>query len=349
MSEGTATIDPTEALKINEGKLAEYLRGVVPAASGPMQCLLFSHGQSNPTYMVKFDDASYVVRKQPPGELLPSAHAIDREHRVQKALHPQGYPVAQQFHYCEDRTVIGTPFYVMEKMEGRVFSDSSMPGCDPEERRAMYLNMAETLAKLHSYDPEEIGLGTYGRPGSYYERQFRRWSRNFLETQTQDIPEMHKLMEWLPENMPEGDESRIAHGDYRVGNLMFHPTEPRIISVFDWEISTLGHPLSDLAYLSILYFTTEDEFQGIRGKDRAALGIPPFEEFIEHYRVAAGRPDTVGDAHLVHAMFRFAAILDGVRARGLAGNAASDDAATVGAQGAALARRAWEVVERASK
>ena len=345
MSEGTATIDPTEALKIDTDRLSEYLRGVLPSASGKMGLKLFSHGQSNPTYIASFDDAAYVVRKQPPGELLPSAHAVDREHRVQKALHAQGFPVAQQFHYCEDKSVIGTPFYVMQKMEGRVFTDSSLPGCNPEERRAMFLNMAETLAKLHSFDPEAVGLGDYGRPGSYYERQYRRWSRNFVETKTQDIPEMENLMEWLPANMPEGDESRVAHGDYRVGNLMFHPTEPRIIAVFDWEISTLGPPLSDLAYLCILYFTTETEFFGIRGKDREALGIPAFEELIEHYRISAGRPDTVTDAHMVHAMFRFAAILDGVRARGLAGNAASEDAEIVGRQGLALAKRAWEVVE----
>jgi aminoglycoside phosphotransferase (APT) family kinase protein len=345
MSEGTATIAPTEALKIDEDRLAEYLRGVLPAASGPMRLKLFSHGQSNPTYFVSFDDASYVVRKQPPGELLPSAHAVDREHRVQKALHAQGFPVAEQFHFCEERSIVGTPFYVMEKMEGRVFTDSSLPGCTPDERRAMYLDMTETLAKLHSYDPEAIGLGDYGRPGSYYERQFHRWSRNFLETKTQEISEMDKLIEWLPQHMPDGDESRIAHGDYRVGNVMFHPTEPRVIAVFDWEISTLGHPLSDLAYMCILYHTTEEEFFGIRDKDRAALGIPAFEETIEHYRQAAGRPDTVTDAHMVHAMFRFAAILDGVRARGLAGNAASEDAAIVGAQGLALAKRGWEVVD----
>jgi aminoglycoside phosphotransferase (APT) family kinase protein len=346
MSEGTATVEARDSLRIDEARLAEYLRGVLPAASGPMRCRLFSHGQSNPTYMVSFDDASYVVRKQPPGELLPSAHAVDREYRVQKALHGQGFPVAEQFHFCEDRSVVGTPFYVMEKMDGRVFTDSSLPGCSPEERRAMFLNMTETLALLHSYDPEAIGLGDYGRPGSYYERQFRRWSRNFLETKTQDIPEMDRLIEWLPSHMPEGDESRVAHGDYRVGNLMFHPTEPRVIAVFDWEISTLGHPLSDLAYMCILYFTRSDEFFGIRDKNREELGIPPFEETIEHYRDSAGRLDTVTDAHMVHAMFRFAAILDGVRARGLAGNAASEDAEVVGRQGLALAIRAWEVVEQ---
>ncbi len=344
-ADGTGTIAPTEALKIDEPRLAQYLRGVLPAAAGPMRLKLFSHGQSNPTYFAAFDDADYVVRKQPPGELLPSAHAVDREHKVQKALHAQGFPVAQQFHYCDDRSIIGTPFYVMEKMEGRVFTDSSLPGCSPEERRAMYLNMTETLALLHSYDPAQIGLGDYGRPGSYYERQFRRWSRNFLETKTQDIPEMDRLIEWLPQHMPDGDESRIAHGDYRVGNVMFHPTEPRVIAVFDWEISTLGHPLSDLAYMCILYFTTAEEFFGIRDKDRVALGIPAFEEIIDHYQITANRPDTVTDTHMVHAMFRFAAILDGVRARGLAGNAASTDAAEVGAQGLALAKRAWQVVE----
>ena len=163
MSDGTGTVAPTKALQIDEDRLAEYLRGVLPAAAGAMRCQLFSYGQSNPTYFVRFDDAAYVVRKQPPGELLPSAHAIDREHRVQSALHDQGFLVARQYHYCEDASVIGTPFYVMEKMEGRVFTDSSLPGCSPEDRRAMYLHMTETLALLHSYDPAGIGLGDYGR------------------------------------------------------------------------------------------------------------------------------------------------------------------------------------------
>ena len=255
-----------------------------------------------------------MLRKKPPGDLLPSAHAVDREYRVQRALAGTPVPVARQYLYCDNEEVIGRPFYVMERMEGRVFTDSALPGVAPEERRAMYRALAETLAALHRVDPEAVGLGDFGRPGNYFERQFNRWARNYRETATREIPAMYRLMEWLPPNMPAGDETRVAHGDFRVGNVMFHPEEPRIVAVFDWELATLGHPLSDLAYLCILYNTTPGEYWGVRGLDRPALGIPDLEEFVETYRRAAGRADGLTRAHQVHAMFRFASILDGVRA-----------------------------------
>lgn len=343
--EATAVTSVRAAHAVDEGRLAEYLKGALPAAHGEMRLSQFAYGQSNPTFVVAFDDAEYVLRKQPPGELLPSAHAVDREYRVQKALHGAGYPVAEQFLFCEDREVVGTPFYVMERMEGRVFKDTSLPGCTPEHRAEMYKSVAETLARLHTIDHTAIGLEDYGRPGDWYQRQYRRWSRNFAETKTQDIPVMDRLAEWLSANMPEDDETRIAHGDYRMGNVMFHPTEPRIVAVFDWEISTLGHPLGDLAYCAILYGTKPDQFHGVEGQDLKTLGIPSFEAFNEAYCKAAGRDKGLTSAHMAHAFYRFAAILDGVRARGLAGNAASSDAADVGLIAPDVAARGWRYAE----
>jgi aminoglycoside phosphotransferase (APT) family kinase protein len=229
----------------------------------------------------------------------------------------------------------------MERMNGRVFADTSLPGCTPDERAAMFESVAETLARLHKFTPAELGLEDFGRPGDWYRRQFRRWSRNFAETKTQDIPVMAQLAEWLEANMPEDNETRIAHGDYRMGNVMFHPTEPHIVAVFDWEIATLGHPLGDLAYFAILYGSKPDQFYGINGLDREALGIPSFEDFNEAYCKAAGRSDGLTNAHMAHAFYRFAAILDGVRARGLAGNAASADAADIGLIAPDIAARGW--------
>lgn len=346
--DATAVTGVREAHALDEGRLADFLKGALPATSGEMRLSQFAYGQSNPTYIAAFDDAEYVLRKQPPGELLPSAHAVDREYRVQKALHQAGFPVAEQFLFSDDREIVGTPFYVMERMDGRVFKDTSLPGCTPEERGEMYRSVAETLAKLHSFDPAALGLGDFGRPGDWYRRQFRRWSRNFAETQTQPIPQMAPLADWLDANMPEDNETRIAHGDYRMGNLMFHPTEPRIVAVFDWEISTLGHPLGDLAYCAILYGSKPDQFYGVEGLDIGALGIPSFEEFNAAYCKAAGRSDGLTNAHMAHAFYRFAAILDGVRARGLAGNAASMDAANVGLIAPDIAKRGWRYAQAVS-
>lgn len=339
--DATAITDVRAAHAIDEGKLADFLKGALPDAHGDMRLSQFAYGQSNPTYVVGFGEREYVLRKQPPGELLPSAHLVDREYRVQKALHGAGYPVAEQHLFCEDREIVGTPFYVMERMQGRVFKDTSLPGCTPEERREMYRSVAETLARLHTVDHEAIGLGDFGRPGDWYQRQYRRWSRNFAETKTQDIPVMDQLGEWLQTHMPEDNETRIAHGDYRMGNIMFHPTEPHIVAVFDWEISTLGHPLGDLAYCAILYGSNPDQFYGVQGLDIARLGIPSFDEFNAIYCKAAARKEGLSAAHMAHAFFRFASILDGVRARGLAGNAASSDAANVGLIAPDIAARGW--------
>jgi aminoglycoside phosphotransferase (APT) family kinase protein len=344
--DATAVTEVREAHTIDQGRLAEFLKEALPETQGSMKLSQFAYGQSNPTYVVGFDDVEYVLRKQPPGELLPSAHQVDREFRVQKALSEAGYPVAKQFLYSDNREIVGTPFYVMERMQGRVFKDTSLPGCSPEHRAEMYKSLAETLAQLHTFSPAELGLEDFGRPGDWYRRQFKRWSRNFFETQTQAMPAMQPLMEWLDAHMPEDSETRIAHGDYRMGNVMFHPTEPRVVAVFDWEISTLGHPLGDLAYCAILYGTNPQQFFGLEGLNSNALGIPTFEEFNSIYCEAAGRSDGgLTNAHMAHAFFRFAAILDGVRARGLAGNAASTDAADIGLIAPEIAARGWKYAQ----
>ena len=344
--DATAVTEVREAHTIDQGRLAEFLKEALPETQGSIKLSQFAYGQSNPTYVVGFDDVEYVLRKQPPGELLPSAHQVDREFRVQKALSEAGYPVAKQFLYSDNREIVGTPFYVMERMQGRVFKDTSLPGCSPEHRAEMYKSLAETLAQLHTFSPAELGLEDFGRPGDWYRRQFKRWSRNFFETQTQAMPAMQPLMEWLDAHMPEDSETRIAHGDYRMGNVMFHPTEPRVVAVFDWEISTLGHPLGDLAYCAILYGTNPQQFFGLEGLDSNALGIPTFEEFNSIYCEAAGRSDGgLTNAHMAHAFFRFAAILDGVRARGLAGNAASTDAADIGLIAPEIAARGWKYAQ----
>ncbi len=344
--DATAVTEVREAHAIDQGRLAEFLKEALPETQGSMKLSQFAYGQSNPTYVVGFDDVEYVLRKQPPGELLPSAHQVDREFRVQKALSEAGYPVAKQFLYSDNREIVGTPFYVMERMQGRVFKDTSLPDCSPEHRAEMYKSLAETLAQLHTFSPAELGLEDFGRPGDWYRRQFKRWSRNFFETQTQAMPAMQPLMEWLDAHMPEDSETRIAHGDYRMGNVMFHPTEPRVVAVFDWEISTLGHPLGDLAYCAILYGTNPQQFFGLEGLNSNALGIPTFEEFNSIYCEAAGRSDGgLTNAHMAHAFFRFAAILDGVRARGLAGNAASTDAADIGLIAPEIAARGWKYAQ----
>jgi aminoglycoside phosphotransferase (APT) family kinase protein len=345
MSEGTAIGGVRAAHQFDEARLADYLRAELPEAGGGLRLEQFTYGQSNPTFIVHLENADYVLRKRPPGELLPSAHAVDREYRVQKALVETPVPVPVPILYCADRDVIGTEFYLMERMIGRVYTDSALPGVPAAERRAMYASVAETLAALHTVDIDAVGLSDFGRPGNYFERQFKRWSRNFLETKTREIPDLDRLMAWLPEHMPEGDEAAVVHGDYRIGNLMFHPSEPRVIAVFDWELATLGHPLSDLAYLCILFHTTPDEYWGVRGLDPTETGIPSEADFVATYCRAAGRSDGVTPTHVAHALFRFSAILDGVRARGLAGNAAADNAEEIGRLALAMARRGRELID----
>ena len=338
------TADLARASGFDGARLDAFLRGALPGLAGPMRLERVGGGQSNPTFFVDYDTRSLVLRKQPPGELLPSAHAVDREYRVMRALGPAGVPVPRTVLYHAERDVVGTPFYLMEKLEGRVFAAHALPGLSPAERGAMYRSMAETLARLHRVDPAAAGLADYGKPGNYFARQVARWSRQWEASRTRENPALDRMIAWLPSHIPEGDETAVCHGDFRIGNLMFDPAEPKVIAILDWELSTLGHPLADLGFNAIAWHTRPDEYGGLRGLDLAALGIPPLDDYVAHYLRAAGRGDGIAPFHVAFALFRFAVIFEGIAARAAAGNAASDDASEAGKLGPAFARRAVELV-----
>ena len=338
------TADLARASGFDGARLDAFLRGALPGLAGPMRLERVGGGQSNPTFFVDYDTRSLVLRKQPPGELLPSAHAVDREYRVMRALGPAGVPVPRTVLYHAERDVVGTPFYLMEKLEGRVFAAHALPGLSPAERGAMYRSMAETLARLHRVDPAAAGLADYGKPGNYFARQVARWSRQWEASRTRENPALDRMIAWLPSHIPEGDETAVCHGDFRIGNLMFEPVEPRVVGVLDWELSTLGHPLADLGFNAMAWHTRPDEYGGIRGLDLDPLGIPSLEDYVAHYLRAAGRDDGIAPFHVAFALFRFAVIFEGIAARAAAGNAASDDAAETGKLASAFARRAAELV-----
>ena len=345
MSGGYArAADVARAAGFDAGRLDAFLRGAVPGLAGTMRLARIGGGQSNPTFFVDYDMRALVLRKQPPGELLPSAHAVDREYRVMRALGPAGVPVPRTVLFHAERDVVGTPFYVMEKLEGRVFAAHSLPGLTPAERGAMYRSMAETLAVLHCVDPAEVGLADYGKPGNYFARQVARWSRQWEASRTRENPALDRLIAWLPAHIPDGDEAGICHGDFRIGNLMFDPVEPRVIAILDWELSTLGHPLADLGFNAMAWHTRPDEYGGLFGLDLGTLGIPSLDDYVAHYLRASGREDGIVPFHVAFALFRFAVIFEGIAARAAAGNAASDDASEAGKLGPAFARRAVELV-----
>ena len=337
---------PETRLDFDPHRLAGYLSERLPELRGAMAVERIGGGQSNPTYWLRFGREKVVLRKQPSGELLPSAHAVDREHRVQAALAGSDVPVPRMLHVCLDRDVIGTLFYVMEGLDGRVTQDSSLPGVAPDERGAMYDSMNDALARLHRVDWRSAGLEGFGREGSYFSRQISRWTRQWQASKTRDIPEILRLIEWLPANIPPGeDETSIVHGDFRVGNLIFHRTEPRVIAILDWELSTLGHPLADLAFNCILYHSTPEDYGGVAGLDAGALGIPPEEAYVRRYCDRVGRADGITPFHLAFSMFRFAVIFEGIAQRARAGTAASADAAHVGRLSVSFARRACALIE----
>lgn len=325
-------------------RLLAWLRARGLDAGGSMHLHRIGGGQSNPTFFVDFDHRSYVLRKQPAGPLLPSAHAIDREYRILGALARTDVPVPSAVAYCADPEVIGTPFYLMDKLQGRVMPDYSLPQVPASERRAHLLAMAEVLARLHAVDWAALGLADYGRPGNFFQRQVARWTRQWQSSKRADNADIDRLIAWLPENIPPGDETCIAHGDFRLGNLMFHPTEPRVIAVLDWELSTLGHPLADLAYSCMAWHMRPDEFHGLRGLDLSACGLPDQSEILDHYRRCSGRDEPIAPFHMVFSMFRFAVILEGIAARAREGTAASNDAEQVGALASAFTREALALI-----
>jgi aminoglycoside phosphotransferase (APT) family kinase protein len=331
----------TAPLDFDPDRLEGYLKARLPELDGRMTVERIGGGQSNPTYRLKFASRDVILRKQPAGELLPSAHAVDREFRVQHALVTTEVPVPRMLHLCADRTVIGTLFYVMEALDGRVVQDSSIPGAAPAERAAMYDAMNDVLACLHKVDWRALGLEGFGRPGNYFARQIARWTRAWQASRTRDIPELDRLVEWLPAHIPEDDETTIVHGDFRLGNLMFHPNEPRVVALLDWELSTLGHPLADLAFNCLLWHSTPAMYVGIEGLDHAALGIPSQGEYVARYCARTGRAEGISNFHLAFACFRFAVIFEGIAKRAEIGTAASADAEQVGRLSVDYARRGW--------
>jgi aminoglycoside phosphotransferase (APT) family kinase protein len=301
-------------------------------------------GQSNPTFVLSTDKGEYVLRKQPPGKLLPSAHAVDREFRVISALAQTDVPVPEAYFFCDDPKVIGTPFYVMERMRGRVFWSQTLPEVPREDRRPIYFGMADALARLHKVDYQAVGLGDFGKPGSYFARQIARWTKQWENSRTRENPSIDKLAEWLPTHIPEGDDQTvICHGDFRFDNMMFHFTEARVIAIFDWELSTLGHPLADLAYAVMRYDLPVHAYDGLMGLDLDDLGIPTEEEFIAVYAEKVGRPAKLTPFHKAFSLFRLAVIIEGVVARALAGNASNAAALQIAPAGLLMAERGWEI------
>ncbi len=331
--------------EIDRDALERHLSGHLGGFHGPLEIRQFEGGQSNPTYFLHTPDRDYVLRKKPPGQLLPSAHQVDREYRVMTALQTSGVPVPPTLLMCSDDSVIGTAFFVMGCVDGRVFRQPHLPGVPAADRAAMYEDMADVLARLHAVDAAAAGLGDYGKPGNYYARQIARWGQQYVAAKTDEIPAMDHLVAWLPAHIPPGDESAIVHGDYRVENLIFHPTEPRIVAIVDWELSTLGHPLADLAYNCLTYHLAPEALGRAEITDSDRSGLPAEAAYIASYCRRTGRAEIPNwNFYLAFSMFRLASILQGVYARGLQGNAASAYALQRGAAARQIADRAWALV-----
>jgi aminoglycoside phosphotransferase (APT) family kinase protein len=344
------TTEIREAHRFDVKRLEAYCRDAVEGFSGALTVRQFEGGQSNPTFLLTASGAGgrrYVMRKKPPGQLLASAHQIDREYRVMKALAQTDVPVPRMYALCEDDSIIGTAFYIMECLEGRVLRDPTLPGMSREERAAIYDNMNEKLARLHNVDYAAIGLSDFGKPGNYFERQTGRWIKQYRGAQTDDVAAMEALIQYLPAHIPADDSTSIAHGDYRLENTMFHPSEPRMIAVLDWELSTIGHPLADLAYNCMLYHTGTASQGTLTGVDFAASGIPDEKSYVAAYCKRTGRARIENwNFYLGFSIFRLAAIAQGVYKRGLDGNASSERAKSYGDVCRLLAERAWEIVQR---
>ena len=338
------TMPVHERHRFDKGALEHYMRSHVEGFSGPLSVEQFKGGQSNPTFLLSAGGVRYVMRKKPAGQLLPSAHAVDREYRVITALRDTGVPVARSYCLCEDASVIGTPFYIMAHVHGRVLWDPTLPGMQPAERSAIYDDMNRVIATLHGVDVNRVGLADYGRSGNYLQRQIGRWSKQYLASQTEPIEAMNRLIDWLPAHIPKEESTTIVHGDLRLDNLIFHPSEPRIVAVLDWELSTLGDPLVDFAYHMLTWYLTAQEFRGMAGADLHELGIPSAEQYLGTYAKRTGRTDVdpeLWNFHLVYNMFRLAAILQGIAKRVEDGTAANASARETGKQARPIAEIAW--------
>jgi acyl-CoA dehydrogenase len=335
------------ALTFDENVLATWLKekGLLDKASLAVKPL--TGGQSNPTYLLTSGQQRYVLRKKPPGPLLPSAHAVDREYRVMQALQNSAVPVPKLFAFSEELEIVGTPFYIMEYLDGRVIVDQSLPTFSKEDRSLVYQDMNRVIAALHSVDYATVGLETFGKPGNYFGRQIARWSRQYREANTEDIPALHALIEWLPANIPVGEQTSIVHGDYRLDNLVLHPTEPRAIGLLDWELATLGHPLADFAYHCMSWHIPASLWRGIGGLDLAALGIPDEAQYLKQYSQTTGLDGAEHwDFYIAYNLFRMAAILQGIARRAADGTAASNDALETGNKARPLAEIGWKYAQR---
>jgi aminoglycoside phosphotransferase (APT) family kinase protein len=336
--EGTQPV--RERHQIDEQRLADWLSVQIPDLGGPLVVRQFRGGQSNPTYQLTAGDRRWVLRRKPPGTLLPSAHAVDREYRVLAALSSVGFPVPKPCALCEDAEVLGTPFYVMEHVEGRVLWEPSLPDLAPTERFAIYDSLNETLARLHALDPVALGLADYGRPGNYFARQIARWSKQYVASETESIPEMDRLGEWLPATIPAEVPPRIVHGDFKLDNVVIHPHEPRVVAVLDWEISTLGDPLGDFTYLCLPWYPSG----AFAALDLAQHGLPTFEAYQAAYCRRAGRPPLERVAwYAAYQLYRGACIAQGIAGRMRDGTAASEHAATSAASVRPLSRAAFDI------
>ncbi len=337
---GIQEVDPRHALDVD--RLEAWLREALGGLAGRLQVRQFVGGQSNPTYHLSDGRGEWVLRRKPPGRLVQSAHAVDREYRVLSALAKVDFPSPRPRAYCADESVIGSEFYVMDRIEGRILVDQTLPGWTPAERRSLYRSQVEILARLHALDPEALGLGDYGKPGNYFARQIHVWGKQYA---TADVPRsaaMDRLIEWLPANVPDDPSTALVHGDYGLNNMILHPSEPRIVAVLDWELSTLGHPLSDLTYHLAARLSPGGPFEGLSDAQLGDLGIPTRDEYVRAYCELTGRKDDIAqlDFYLAFHLFRSAGIMYGIAGRAKAGTAAGSEASELGRLAGPLAERA---------
>lgn len=344
MSQALGSIQVRDAHRFDFEALVAYLEANLPGYEGPLSIEQFSSGQSNPTFKLSAASGNYVLRKKPPGKLLPSAHMIEREYRIFEALAGTDVPVPNAHVLCEDADVIGTPFYIMDFVEGRVFTDNALQELSPPERTAVYDDMNRVLSALHSVDYAAKGLADFGKPGNYFARQVGRWSKQYVAAKTDELPSMEHLMRYLGDNIPDDDTTCIVHGDYQLYNLMYHPTEPRVVAVLDWELSTLGHPMADLAYNCMKYYQAGDMAPLMFGGE---TGIPLEDEFVAQYCKRTGREQVADwNFYLAFSFFRLASIVQGVYKRGLDGNASSAQALSMKEVVVQTADIGWSIASR---
>jgi aminoglycoside phosphotransferase (APT) family kinase protein len=341
------TTEVREAHRFDEAALARWMEANVEGYAGPLMVAQFKGGQSNPTYKLSTPSRNYVMRRKPPGQLLKGAHAVEREAQVLTGLGSAGFPVPRVYGLCTDDAIVGSWFYVMEMIEGRIFWDATFPDLSREERPAYFDAMNDTIARLHMVDYQAVGLGDYGKPGNYFARQISRWSRQYLEdTEAGRDPNMDALVEWLPGAIPPGDETAIVHGDFRCDNMIFHPTEPRVVAVLDWELSTLGHPLADFAYHAMMYQMPGNIVAGLAGVDLAALNIPSQQDYVAAYCRRTGRDSIPNwEFYIAFNFFRLAAIFHGIKGRVIRGTASSAHAKERAESFPVLARLAREAMD----